>query len=76
MTDLLEKAVDQLRREAPDVQDCVAQLVQDVLSDEAEWERLIGTPKSESWLASQAQIVREAISADAATPLDPDIAEP
>ena len=58
MTHLLEEVFDQLQTLPPDMQDCVAQLVRDALADEAQWQRLFDSTKSEDWLSQKIVFLR------------------
>ena len=59
MTRLMEKAIAAIKSLPEQEQDALAQELLDRLDEESEWSRLVGSPKSQAWMAEAA---REALA--------------
>jgi hypothetical protein len=68
MTALLEKVLEQLREQPPDMQDFIASQITELLADEAAWEASFA--KSKDVLERMAQAAIEEIERGETRPLD------
>ena len=71
MTKLLERAIEALKRLPDADQDSMAREVLTRIEEEAEWDHLVASPKSQSWLEDAARQALEEHARGETLPVDP-----
>ena len=71
MTQMLDKAIEAMKRLPPEEQDAIAREMLARIEEETEWDTLVATPQSQGWLEQAAKRALAARDRGESEPFDP-----